>query len=97
MFTTLRIRYYILLFPIFAIYESFKENVFNIQMKNKQDMLTKKQVISVIKEMPDTFDTAQLFDKILLIKKVEEGRHDLKENRTYTTEAAREKLKKWLK
>jgi hypothetical protein len=41
-------------------------------------MLTRKQVISVIKNMPDTFDTVQLFDRILLINKVEEGRQQLK-------------------
>ena len=36
-------------------------------------MLTKKQVLSVLKNMPDSFEMTQLFDRILLIKKVEEG------------------------
>ena len=60
-------------------------------------MLTKKQVISAIKDMPDTFDTTQLFDRILLIKKVEEGRAEIKDGKTYTTSEARKKMKKWLK
>ncbi len=47
--------------------------------------------------MPDTFDATQLFDRILLLKKVEEGRKQVKEGKTYTTEQARKKLKKWLK
>lgn len=60
-------------------------------------MLNKKQVISTIKDMPDTFDTTQLFDRILLLNKIEEGRQQIKEGKIYTTEQARKKLKKWLK
>ena len=60
-------------------------------------MLTKKQVMSAIKNMPDTFDTVQLFDRILLINKVEEGREQLKSGKGLTTEAAKKRLKKWLK
>jgi len=47
--------------------------------------------------MPDTFDNILLIDRILLLKKVEEGRKQIKEGKTYTTEQARKKLKKWLK
>lgn len=60
-------------------------------------MLTKRQVLSAIKKMPESFDTAQLFDRILLLKKVEEGRNQIKEGKALTTEQARKRLKKWLK
>ena len=60
-------------------------------------MLTKQQIISAIKNMPDTFGTAQLFDRILLLQKIEEGRAQLKAGDTFTTAQARKKLKKWLK
>ena len=60
-------------------------------------MLTKQQVISAIKDMPDTFDTTQLFDRILLLKKIEDGRKQIKEGNSFTTQQARKKLKKWLK
>ena len=60
-------------------------------------MLTKKQVLSTVKNMPDTFDTAQLFDQILLINKVEEGRQQIKAGKGLTTPEAKRKLKKWLK
>jgi hypothetical protein len=59
-------------------------------------MLTKKQVISALRNMPDTFDTVQLFDRILLINKVEQGRQQLKEGKGLSTGEARKKLKKWL-
>ena len=60
-------------------------------------MLTKKLVISTIKGMPETFDTPQLFDRILLLNKIEEGRQQIKSGKTFTTEEAKRKLKKWLK
>lgn len=60
-------------------------------------MLTKKQVMTTIKGMPEKFDTTQLFDRILLLNKIEEGRRQIKEGKTYTTEEAQKKLKKWLK
>ena len=60
-------------------------------------MLTKQQVISAIKLMPDSFDTIQLFDRILLLNKVEEGRRQIKAGNIYTTEEAKKKLQKWLK
>lgn len=60
-------------------------------------MLSKQEVLSVLKNMPETFDTVQLFDKIILLKKVEEGRQQLKSGKIYTTQEARKKLKRWLK
>ena len=59
-------------------------------------MLTKKQVLKVVKEMPDTFDTATFFDRILLEKKIEQGRNEIAAGKGLTTEQARKKLKKWL-
>jgi hypothetical protein len=60
-------------------------------------MLTKKQVLSAVKNMPDSFDTIQLFDRILLFNKVEEGRQQIKEGKGLSTTEAKKKLKKWLK
>ena len=60
-------------------------------------MLTKKQVLSAVRNMPDTFETIHLFDRILLINKVEEGRQQLKAGKGLSTEEAKKKLKKWLK
>lgn len=60
-------------------------------------MLTKKMVLSTIKDMPDNFETTQLFDRILLLAKVEEGRKQIKNGKGLTTDQAKRKLKKWLK
>jgi hypothetical protein len=59
-------------------------------------MLTRQQVLAAIEDMPDTFGTNELFERILFLKKIEEGRKQAKEDKTYTTEEAKEKLRKWL-
>lgn len=59
-------------------------------------MLTKKQVISAIKDMPDTFNTTQLFDRVLLLSKIMEGKRQISSGKGVSTNEARKKLKKWL-
>jgi hypothetical protein len=56
-------------------------------------MLTKEQVLSVVKNMPDNFETTQFFDRILLFDKVEKGRHQIKEGKGLSTTQAKKKLK----
>ncbi|MCX6318222.1 MAG: hypothetical protein NTW29_13085 [Bacteroidetes bacterium] len=58
-------------------------------------MLTKKQVLSAIKEMPDTFEATALFDRLVLFCKIEEGREDSKKGRSFTTAEVKKQLKKW--
>jgi hypothetical protein len=60
-------------------------------------MLSKKQVLSAVRNMPESFDKTYLFDHILLLDKVEEGRSQLKAGKGMSTGEARKKLKKWLK
>jgi predicted transcriptional regulator len=59
-------------------------------------MLNKKLVIAAVKEMPDTFDTTAIFDRLILLDKIEEGRRQIKEGKSLTTAEAKKKLKKWL-
>jgi hypothetical protein len=59
-------------------------------------MLTKQQVLDAIEQMPDVFDTNELFERILLLKKIEEGRKQAREGNSYTMDEAKEKLGKWL-
>lgn len=59
-------------------------------------MITRKQVLLVIKRMPDSFEAAAFFDKVLLLSKTEEGRDDIKQGRFFSTTDAKKKLKKWL-
>jgi|GEM_PF-820711 len=55
-------------------------------------MLTKKQVLSAVKNIPDDFDTTQLFDRTLLINKIEEGRQQIKDGKGISTEKAKNRF-----
>lgn len=60
-------------------------------------VLKKQDVLSTVEQMPDVFDADELFEKILLLKKIGEGRRQAKAGQKVTVEEAKEKLGKWLK
>ena len=60
-------------------------------------MLEKKQVIKSIRELPDTFSLDELFERIILLQKIEIGMEQSAKGQTHSTAEARKKLKKWLK
>ena len=59
-------------------------------------MLTKKQVLKAIKEMPEAFSANELIDRIILLQKVEQATQEIKEGKGLSTEQAKKQLKKWL-
>lgn len=59
--------------------------------------MNKQAAIDSIKEMPQNFELDELFERLLVIEKIERGREDVKNKQTFTHEEAKEELKKWLK
>ena len=60
-------------------------------------MLTKSQVISSIKEMPDHFSIADLMDKLILLQKIGVGLEQSEKGEVYSSKEAKAMLKKWSK
>jgi len=60
-------------------------------------MITKDQVISSLKDMPDQFSIDELMDKLILLQKIETGLEQSKRGEVYSSQQAKEKLKKWSK
>ncbi len=60
-------------------------------------MITKEKVIDSLKNMPDSFSIDELIDKLLFLEKVEKGLEQSEKGEVYTTEQAKELLKKWSK
>ncbi len=60
-------------------------------------MLNKKKVIASLREMPDEFSVEDVFDRIILLQKIEEGLMDSANGNVHSTVEAKKKLKKWLK
>ncbi len=55
----------------------------------------KEQVTTLAKDL-SLEDASDIFYKIILQKKLEQSEEDIKNGRVYSTEQAREKLKRWL-
>jgi hypothetical protein len=53
--------------------------------------------METLKELPDSFTIDELFDRLILLEKIDIGREQVKEEKVNSTEEAREKLKKWRK
>jgi hypothetical protein len=65
--------------------------------REKLAMITKEKVIDSLKNMPDSFSIDELIDKLLFIEKVEKGLEQSEKGEVYTSEQAKEMLKKWSK
>ena len=56
----------------------------------------KEEVVKITKQL-SIDDVNDIFYRIILEKKLEEAEEDVKNGRIYTTEQAKEKLKKWFR
>lgn len=55
-----------------------------------------KEAVAKITRTLSIEDANDIFYKIILEKKLEQSENDIKKGRLYTTEQAKEKLKKWI-
>jgi len=59
-------------------------------------MISKKSVIQGLEQLPDRFSVDELFERLLIIEKIEAGLQQSKDQETMSTEEAKKKLGKWL-
>ena len=59
-------------------------------------MLTKKEVLKSLKDLPEEFMVDDAIDRLIVLDKMKKGRQEIKERKGLTTEQAKKKLKKWL-
>ncbi|MBK9401499.1 MAG: hypothetical protein IPN36_11785 [Bacteroidetes bacterium] len=60
-------------------------------------MLSKKKVIESIQELPASFSSEDVIDRIILLDKIQIGMEQSKAGKTYSLKQIENKLKKWLK
>lgn len=60
-------------------------------------MLSKKQVLQTVKDLPDQFSASELIDHILLLQKVKQAQQEIKEGKGLSTAETEKRLKKWLR
>jgi predicted transcriptional regulator len=59
--------------------------------------MKKQVVLDSISDLPQDFELDELFDRLMLIEKIEKGKEDIRTGNVITHEQAKEKLGKWLK
>jgi hypothetical protein len=77
--------------------ETFLGQLILVFSREKLAMITKEKVIDSLKNMPDSFSIDELIDKLVFIEKVEKGLEQSEKGEVYTSEQAKEMLKKWSK
>lgn len=60
-------------------------------------MLKKDQVLATIRDLPDQFSIDDLFERLIILEKIEHGLEDISKGRTIDHDEAKEKMKKWQK
>ena len=60
-------------------------------------MLTKEKLLQTINDLPDKFSLDDVFDRLILIQKIDLGFSQSEAGQTNTTDQAKDKLKRWLK
>jgi hypothetical protein len=58
--------------------------------------LSKAKLIETIKDLPDRFSVEDLFERIILLQKIDIGLSQSKSGQVLSTSEARKKVKKWL-
>ena len=59
-------------------------------------MLTKEKLIETIETLPDNFTAEDVIDRVILLSKIDIGTEQLENGEGYTTEQAKDRLRKWL-
>jgi len=59
-------------------------------------MLTKKEVISSIRSLPEKFDAETAIERIILLEKIQVGIEQSEGGQVVSKDDARKRLKKWL-
>lgn len=60
-------------------------------------MITKKQFLKSMQDLPNSFSVEEIIDRILLLQKIEIGIEESKSGKVNSDSESKIKLKKWLK
>ena len=61
------------------------------------EMLVKEKVLETIESLPDEFSLDELFERLILLEKINTGLQEVEEGKVVSQEEAKEKMKKWQK
>ncbi|WP_276504388.1 hypothetical protein [Terrimonas pollutisoli] len=59
-------------------------------------MLSKKEVLKSLKDLPDEFPVDEAIERLIVLQKINQGKAEIQQGKGLTTAQAKKKLKKWL-
>ena len=59
-------------------------------------MLVKEQVMAAVQALPDSFSVDELFDRVILLEKIQRGLKQSESGALKNMDEAKTRLKKWL-
>ena len=68
-----------------------------VRNKMIQVMMTKERVLSTLRELPDEFTLDDLFEKLIVIEKIETDLLQVREGKIISHQEVKEKAKEWCK
>ncbi len=60
-------------------------------------MLAREKVMAAVQDLPESFSVEQLFDKVILLEKIERGIEQSRAGQVKDTAQAKEQLRQWLR
>lgn len=66
-------------------------------MHKTNEMLVKEKVLETIRSLPEEFSLDELFERLILLEKINTGLQEVEEGKVVSQEEAKEKMKKWQK
>lgn len=60
-------------------------------------MITKENLLTSLQDLPEKFTLDELFDRAILLEKIDRAMAQVAAGEVYTTEEAKQKLKEWPK
>ena len=66
-------------------------------MHKTNEMLVKEKVLETIRSLPEEFSLDELFERLILLEKINTGLQEVEEGKVVSQEEVKEKMKKWQK
>lgn len=67
----------------------------SFSLHKTNEMLVKEKVLETIRSLPEEFSLDELFERLILLEKVNTGIQEVEEGKVVSQDEAKEKMKKW--
>ena len=69
----------------------------SLSLHKTNEMLVKEKVLETIRSLPEEFSLDELFERLILLEKINTGLQEVEEGKVVSQEEIKKKMKKWQK